>query len=398
MFLFILLCFQESSLQLEDLIEKAIAHHSGLKAHDHLKAGALREADAAFSLDDPTVSFSLFAQAVETRVGPQRARLSMSQNLDWPGRRSARAAIASAQAQVHTANRALDEACLRRDLTRSWFNLYYLQRKLAVSEENLILMEQMENVARARFRTGQSAYAFVVQAQSRLVDLMEKVASVGDDIDAFKLKITSLVGLASLADIGTIVLQEPCKVPTSGDQRLLAVMDAEMNVQRRQEELAHFDFKPSFVAGLTYIHTDRARLPSVPDSGKDPIIASLAVKVPLYGKRNRAKLAMAQRQIWATDARIRQSTAELLYSAEATKIKLRKARRQAKWYEQTLVPQARDALDAFLKAFRTGDLEFSTVLEAETTLLNSQLKLERARADVGIHLADLAWLLGGRVD
>ena len=69
-------------------------------------------------------------------------------------------------------------------------------------------------------------------------------------------------------------------------------------------------------------------------------------------------------------------------------------RRLIALYEDSVLPQARLALDASLAAYETGSVDFLTLLTNFTTILNYELALEEQQAALFRALAALEPVLG----
>ena len=70
---------------LEGYLQYAYEHHPSLKAAYTRFEIALQKVPQVKALPDPKVSFGFFISPVETRVGPQQAKFSLSQQ--FPKRR-----------------------------------------------------------------------------------------------------------------------------------------------------------------------------------------------------------------------------------------------------------------------------------------------------------------------
>lgn len=388
--LFLLWC-AEGPYDLPALLEAAEVQNADLRAHDHLAEAHRYHAEATDYLPDPTIQLGVYAQPVETRVGPQRFSIGASQSLPYFGERAAQRDKAEAEATEHHFARQHDWFKIRRDLTQVWFERAFLHQKRVITIENLNLVKQLEETARTRFRTNQSSYAFVVQTQTRLADLSEQIEAIGDDIAAIEARIRTLAGLehhTELAPIQTIEAAPRSTFEVHPSEQQLA---AQASILRKQEAVESFNLKPRFTFGLTYIETGNAIMPT-PDSGKDPIIASVGVKVPLFKGATRARMARSRAQANAKEAQLTQLRRRINGARESQIALLRKAGRRVQLYEEVLIPQARDALEASLQALRTDEIDFLSVIDSQSQLLKHQLDLERARADVHIHIAELTYL------
>ena len=76
----------------------AMANHPQLRADFDAWQMAVHRVAPAGSPDNPTVDFAVFVRSVETRVGPQQARVSLSQAFPWPTALSAQRGAAASDA------------------------------------------------------------------------------------------------------------------------------------------------------------------------------------------------------------------------------------------------------------------------------------------------------------
>ena len=85
---------------LDSLQALAYENNPGLKASYKEFESTLTRVDQASALADPTLSFGYFISPVETRVGPQRAKLSLTQMFPWFGTLKASDDVATYQAEA----------------------------------------------------------------------------------------------------------------------------------------------------------------------------------------------------------------------------------------------------------------------------------------------------------
>ena len=85
---------------LNQYLTMAAENNPGLKSKFLEYQAALERVPQVGSLPDPQVSFGYFIQPVETRVGPQQARLSVMQMFPWFGTLGAQKNVAAQEAKV----------------------------------------------------------------------------------------------------------------------------------------------------------------------------------------------------------------------------------------------------------------------------------------------------------
>ena len=86
---------------LQEYLTQAAENNPGLQAKYVAFEASLERAAAVSGLPDPTLSFGYFIKPVETRVGPQRMKFSLSQMFPWFGSLAAKGDAAAAVAQAN---------------------------------------------------------------------------------------------------------------------------------------------------------------------------------------------------------------------------------------------------------------------------------------------------------
>jgi cobalt-zinc-cadmium efflux system outer membrane protein len=154
-------------------------------------------------------------------------------------------------------------------------------------------------------------------------------------------------------------------------------IDHEIERAERARELARRDYLPDVTLALEYIVTDDAWT-QVDDSGKDPLIASASLALPLWFGKHRA--AVRENELRALLDRALYEIAD--------------AERRIRLHEFELIPRAGQVLASVDAAYRAGSSDFDSLIAAERMALEFELALARARADRSVAAAELARLLG----
>jgi outer membrane protein TolC len=169
----------------------------------------------------------------------------------------------------------------------------------------------------------------------------------------------------------------------------LARLNHAIEREEQLQKLAQKERIPDVTLGLQYIETGDASMP-VSDSGKDPLIGTISINLPLWIGKNNAR---------ARETGYRKLAAELSFESRAkmisadikrTLFNLRDAERKIELYQNGLIPKAEQALAVTRQAYESGQLEFINLIDAERQLLEFELNLARARADHLQQRAELA--------
>jgi outer membrane protein TolC len=380
---------------------------------------AARETIAqASTLPDPRFTFTEMLVPVETRVGPQQRSFGLWQTFPWFGTLSTGGEVQKATVRAAAARLqgALSRTAFR--IKRAYFDLVYLTRAIEVTEAHLVLLSQWEAAARARYETGMVNYNDLVKTQVEMGMLENRLIELQDSYRPLSVQLNAALNRsgdtdvprpratfkdngswidASLAGISLVgaTLAETALADSLRryNPELLALRNEAEHFQHAGQ-LARKKGLPDLTLGLTYIQTGPAIDPSTPDSGKDPVMASLSVSLPLWRGKYRAASQEAESRYLATRASRKEREDALLAKLATAHFGYREARRKVDLYAQGLLPKGRQALQAALAAYEAGSIGYLDVLDAQRTLLEFELAGARAVTEQHIHLAGMEMLVG----
>lgn len=389
--------------KLGDYLLYAALNNPGLRAAFNRWKAALEEVPQVATLPDPKFTYGYYIQEVETRVGPQDQRFALAQMFPWFGKLKLRGDVAWEAAQG--ARQRYEGAKLRLffRVQNAYFEYYYLGRAIDTVRANLELMEYLEGVARTAYEAGEAQHADVIRAQVELGKLDDRLRSLQDLREPVVARLNAALNRAPDAEV-----PQPTRAPDvrirPGDEQVLRWFrrsNPELKALRHQiaraehaVALAGKQYYPDVTLGVNLIDTDEALMPGVEDSGKDPLVATVSVNLPIWWQKYRAgeREALSRRRAAVHQRRERENA--LSAEIEMVLFKLRDAARKIDLFRDTLVPKARQSLRSTETAYRAGDATFLDLIDAERVLLEFQLSFERALADHAQRLSELEMLVG----
>jgi len=389
---------------LRDYLTYAALRNAGLKAAFERWKAALEEIPQARALPDPRFTYGYFIEEVETRVGPQRQRVGISQVFPWFGKIEADAATAAARA----AQRQYEAKKLQLfyEVKETFYEYVYLRRAIGNARENLELVKHFEELARTRYVTAEAQHPDVVRAQIELATLEDKL----ETLEELRRPIVAQLNAALNRPGGgalpwpqpeeTVVaeLDRPRLFKMLRDQNpQLQAKRFEMESARSRIELAKKRFYPDLGVGIDWIQTDEVSAAGMRDSGKDPVILMFSMNLPLWRKSYGARELQAR-------ARARQVANEkddiensLVAQVERVLYDVEDSERKLTLYGDVLVPKAEELLGASETAYMAGTVDFLGLIDAERTWLRFQLQRERAWANRQQRIAELEMLVGAEL-
>ncbi len=392
---------------LADLERIAELRSPALRAAFHRWRAAVEKALYADALPDPMLTFAQFVENVETRVGPQQRRLALRQTLPWFGTLQAREDAAAAAARAAWQRFEAERLRVLRDVRAAWYEYAYAAREIAITRETLDLVRYWERVAQQKYRVDLARHSAVIQAQVELGTLEDRLHTVRARVAPLEARIRELLALPDttrFAPPDTIAVGGPrvdrdalTRTVLERNPDLLALA-REIESRRAGVRLAGKASWPRVTLGVDWVQTGPAVDPALPESGKDAWMASVGVSLPIWFGDNAARRHEARARLRESQYRLEDARHAVVRTVEDHLFAYEDALRKTFLYRDGLIPKARQSLGATYTAYRAGTVDFVSVLDAERVLLNFRLRLERARADVGIHRAELERLAGTTLD
>ncbi|MBW7998180.1 MAG: TolC family protein [Candidatus Glassbacteria bacterium] len=391
------------SSTLDDYLLYALAANPALKASYHRWEAAVQQAPQAGALPNPRLGYGYFLRQVETRVGPQVQRFGLSQAFPWFGKLSLAESKAAKAARAAGRKFEADRVELYRKVRVAYYDYWFLGRRIEITQSNLALLEQTEEIASNRYSTGSGGFSQLIKVQVEMGKLEDGIATLEDLATSHAAAFNALLGrdtglpLPFPAAIDTTaVVQSPAEL-----EQLLVERNPELARLRELQGSAEDGVRlagkqrwPDVMVGLDYIQTDESEMPNIADNGRDPLIASVSINLPLsFGKYEAAEKQAASR-LGALRQQEMDMTNMLSARLKQAVVDLDDADRKVDLYGSTLVPKAEQSLEAAITALSAGKADALDVLDAQRTLLDFQLELERSLAALAKSVAEIEALTG----
>jgi outer membrane protein TolC len=115
---------------------------------------------------------------------------------------------------------------------------------------------------------------------------------------------------------------------------------------------------------------------------------------PWYGT-NDAYLRETRQKLAALREDLKKTEDETYFKIREAWFRLDRAKRQEALYSERVVNLSQAALEVSTRAYETGNIAFSDVIESYTGWLNARLSQERERSNLGIARSELEEAVGG---
>ena len=397
---------QEEELTNENLDQYLITaaeNNLELKALFNEYLAALEEVVQEGALPDPEVDFGYFIQPIETRLGAQRARASLSQKFPWFGTLDARQDVAAEKARMahHMFN--LKKQEIYRDIRILYNKLYYINAAIELTEENLELLQSFKGISEVYFESGKAGFTSVLQVEMEEEELRSKLQLLEE---------SELPLLTEFEQLLNEDLQEPLAFPDSlwGEELLLEKQEIfnkilqnnpylmhlmhKINIQKQEVEVAEKKGMPSFSLGMSYTNIAPRDDMQLPDNGRDAFIfPQVGVSIPIFQGKYKAMRKQEVLETEAAEFRKENAENELLTQLEQLYRDYLDAGRRITLYKR-LSGIAKQSLNLLQTELTTGQTDFFEIIRMQRQLLDYRLKLEKAKTERNNNVYRIKYLMG----
>lgn len=389
--------------ELQGYLRYGSLNNAELKASFEAWKAALEHIPQAKALDDPKFTYGYFIEEVETRVGPQRNKFGIMQVFPWFGKIEARTDIAAANAKVARQRYEATKLKLFWQIKEAYYEFAYLATSIETAKENLELLEHFEEIARTKYRADTATHPDIIRIQVELAKLEDVLKSLeqlreptvamlnsvlnrppGSELAWPKKELAREVQLDQRDIIESLIRNNP----------QLAELDWEVEAAKARVELAKRDFYPDIGVGVDWIQTDNAAAQGMRDSGKDPVVLTFSMNIPLWRDKYKAAERQAKADFRGTQQRKKDIENKTIAKAMQLLYDVEDSQRKIHLYGDILVSKAEELVATSESAYRADTIDFLSLIDAQRMLLRYKLDHERAITDNQQKLAELEMVIG----
>jgi len=389
-----------SELALDIVVAQVLARNPSLAEMTAAWEAAQARYPQVTSLDEPMFGAMIAPASIGSSNVDFGYRLEVSQKLPWPGKRETRGR--SALALASAAGNDVDD--MRLQLVESAmiaFHDYYLaDRAINVNRENLKLLKELREQAKTRYERK------LVPQQ----DMLQADVEVGRQQE-HELTLERMKNVA-VARLNTLMHLPPDNVLPPPPERLALGPPLPGASQLRELALSQ---RPDLQALSNRLAADQAALRLAcqerrPDlevmAAYDTIMGNgpmrdlapqvgVRLNLPVREARREGAIAEAQSQLAKRRAELEARIDQVNLEVQEAYEQVTESEQIVRLYEKTILPAARDNIDAARSAYEKGLIPFVSLIEAQR---NQVMLLERsyeANADYGRRRATLERVVGG---
>ncbi len=393
---------------LASYIEQALRNNPSVSEAFSRYQAALAKAPQVSTLPDPVLSFTQYSQSPETRVGPQQGMVSITQRIPWWGKLSDREQIARKEAEALAAGYEVRRDEVVRRVKLAYYDLLYIDSALKITEEDLEILRHFETLAQARYAQGIGLQQAVVKLQAEVtrdLNRLEVLRRQRVDAEATLNALLDASPNEARATASSLVrpkvdLRYETLISLARENRPELEGDFhQIEAEEQRIRLARREYLPDLTLGASYADVGGREDPAgratpPPDNGKNVLSFTVGVNIPIFRAKYDGALREASERFAAARHRYRDTANQVAAGIRATSFRIETIATQVNLFENTLLPQAEQALRSSESAYSTGTLGVLDLLDSERILLDVRLGLAQLNADYLKGLAELERTIG----
>ena len=383
---------------LDDYFKLAAENNPGLQAKYKSFEAAMQKVTQVSSLPDPNLSFGYSVSPVETRVGPQRARFSLTQMFPWFGTLKAQENAATLMAEAKYQEFLDARNKLYYQVSASYYPLYELQKLISIEEENQRILSSYKEIATIQFQNDKGSMVDVLR-----VDIMLKDATTNLSILEQKQKplVTRFNKLLNRSDDDNIVVRDSLftfSLPANyrkdsllASNPILDELELKIEASKASEQAAIKQGLPKLGVGLDYVIVGQRTDMSVPDNGKDAFMPMVSVSLPIFRGKYKAAQKEAQLMQESYSLQREEATNRLTSSYDMIWFEIQKQVELIQLYEEQ-IQESGQSLNLLFSAYSNSGKDFEEVLRMQQQILKYQKMKATALSEYHIALAELDYV------
>lgn len=384
--------FSQPTLSLQEAEQLAVQNDQGLAAAQASESAEASAAKAADQLPDPDIYVGLSSLPLDTFSFTQTpmttTEFRISQTLPPGDTLAQRALAADAEVLAATANVAVQQQILRREVGRFWLTVYRDRQTVALLQQEKTLYRRLLRSAQTAYSAGRARATDLVRLQVRLAELDDRIDRQQGSMAAMQARLARWIGDRAQQEWPSTLPTELTQLPNGSieTQPEIKVLQAKLAEARAQTGEARAAFKPKFGVSLGY----GLKAGNQPDT----LSVGVTMSLPIFtGERQAPLLAAAQKREQARQLALDNRAADFQAEAQSLIADIRSLDTRIERYDRHILPKLRQVATLAQSQFGSGGGDFTAIIDAEQAEIAGRQQQLDLTIDRASRLIDLRYIL-----
>ncbi len=336
----------------------------------------------------PAEIFSRFNEISFDFTAVNEIEIGLSQDLEFPGKRSSRQAVANASRQIAELQLARWRVLLTAEVTKSYYENLLANENFSSQQFAVQLLHDLQRLLAERYQSSTASYIDVVRSRIELGRGRSELAAVQQEQNAALSKLNLLLGRnsAQRLQLNDSLVFAPFTLPRDSvfalqQSNLRQIFVALVERQRRALRLAQLVGRPDFSLGVSFQRAAEnppftTALPEGETVNAFGLEASLSL--PLFNRATpKGEMQIAQAELASAETRLAYFEQQLRHNFEVAFAAVVSTEKQVSEFRNVVLPESQNAVSAAVAAYQSGQLALTDLLDVYRTA--QQVRLEKSR-------------------
>jgi outer membrane protein, heavy metal efflux system len=362
---------------INELINEALQNNPRLKAARNQTLAQRTKIDQATAWDPPQVGVSLFQTPIQSFPNPFKNGMEtdyyIQQMFPFPGKMSSIGKAAENNAAMYEEQYKGMEKNIIEELKSTYYELYFVQKKIEINKENQSLLEQLSNIAAKQYEVGTGKQADMLRAQTELSILIND----GVNLEKGKRNVETILNTILNRQPDSSFPEIPSIEDTVPDWNYKQLSDLaiesrpelkamQYNIEMNKSELAasKLEYYPDIMVQLMY--------KNMSNTSNDFWSTMIGVNIPIaFWSKDKFTGKVEENQINISVAQDQYNSDENMVEGQVQDalIKIQSNKNLVDLYGNTVIPQAQQTLQSTLSEYQTGNTQFLMLIDAYKMVL-----------------------------
>ncbi len=359
---------------------------------------ALEKVTQVNKLPDPSLSFGYFINPIETRLGPQRARVSLMQMFPWFGTLSTK----KDQHTLLAESKFMAFLDAKNNLSFQVKNAYYLlwenQKHIQQKEQNQKILESYKKLTTSAFSNGKASMSDVIRVDLMMDHNQSDILILKDKSKPLHTRLCELLNCkeerirVDSTSLELPLLSKNYRVDSLVTENpKIKGLEQKMDASKLQQELARKNGLPKFGIGINYFFIGQSASIASESNGSDALMPAFTVSLPIFRSKYNAAVKEAELKTEGLNLKKEDLQNKLLTAYEVSNYDWdRGVERYHLFSEQIL--KTKQLLQLLSAEYSNSGKNFVELLRTQEEVLKYEMERVSALKDCHLALAHLDYL------
>ncbi len=270
---------------IDSLIDLAVQNNHGLKSLSLEYEAAQQKAHQVGGIPDARVTLGWGVSPVQTRLGPQVARVGVQQAIPQRGLLHKKRSIAQSRAEIKSSLESMQILDIEYAIRTAYAQLIQVKEEQSILNRKMAVLEGLEELAKSKLRSGKGSLSDNLLIERSRIDIQNQKELLEKERESYLININRWTGRPLLTEVDLVDSTLSSNISTTAlspdAHPRLQWLDQQIRVSEEEAELTSIEQKPSIMLGLDYALVTSRTDVEIPGNGRDILMPMGSINIPI---------------------------------------------------------------------------------------------------------------------